>query len=289
MNIKPKMETKKETKMETKKETKMETKKNVIIIDGSYFVFFRYYAVISWWKIAKKDPLPEKPFESVEFAEAFKKLFIKKIKEIPIKLKIKNPIIIVGKDCPRKDIWRNEFIENYKGTRDNSKFHGQPGFKMAYEHLFEEAGVKYILDHPKLEGDDCIAIATNHLKNTVENIKITIITADHDYMQLIDNETDIYTLKYKPLRTKKNSTYNSECDLFCKIITGDKSDNIGGVFKKCGKVTALKLWNDKKSLLIKLKKDNCMNIYERNKKIIDFKEIPKDLLDEFLKTNYFKI
>ena len=258
-------------------------KTNVIFIDGSYFVFFRYYALISWWKLAKKDvPLPEKPFENADFVEAFKRLFIKKVKEIPQKLKIKDPIIIVGKDCPRANIWRNEFIENYKGTRDYTNFHGQPGFIMAYEHLFKDAGVKHIISYPKLEADDCIAIATKHLKNTMENVKITIITADHDYMQLIDDQTEIFTMKFKPLRTKKNSSYNSECDLFCKIITGDKSDNISGVFKKCGKVTALKLWNNQISLQEKLEKEDCRNIFERNKKIIDFKGIPTKLTNDFL-------
>ena len=257
---------------------------NIIFIDGSYFVFFRYYALISWWKLAKKDnPLPEKPFESEEFTAAFKRLFIKKVKEIPKKLKIKDAVIIVGKDCPRANIWRNEFIDNYKGTRDYTNFHGQPGFVIAYESLFKEAGVKHIIKHPTLEADDCIAIATKHLINTMENVKITIITADHDYMQLIDEDTEIFTLKYKPLRTKKNSTYDSECDLFCKIITGDKSDNICGVFKKCGKVTALKLWNDKNSLEKKLDKENSREIFERNKKIIDFRGIPTKLSDEFLK------
>ena len=72
-------------------------------------------------------------------------------------------------------------------------------------------------------------------------------------------------------------------DLFCKIITGDKSDNICGVFKKCGKVTALKLWNDKNSLEKKLDKENSREIFERNKKIIDFRGIPTKLSDEFLK------
>ena len=263
--------------------------KNVIFIDGSYFVFFRYYALISWWKFAKKEnPLPEKPFESEEFTAAFKRLFIKKVKEIPKKLKIKDPIIIVGKDCPRANIWRNEFIDNYKGTRNYSNFHGQPGFVMAYEHLFKDAGIEHIISYPTLEADDCIAIATKHLKNTVDNVKITIITADHDYMQLIEECVEIYTLKYKKIRTKKNSTYDSECDLFCKIITGDKSDNIGGVFKKCGKVTALKLWNDKNSLEKKLDKEGSRSIFERNKKIIDFRCIPKHLAEEFLK-NFIKI
>ena len=261
-----------------------QSESNVIFIDGSYFVFFRYYALIAWWKFAKKDnPLPEKPFESEEFTTAFKRLFIKKVKEIPKKLKIKDPIIIVGKDCPRANIWRNEFIDNYKGTRDYTNFHGQPGFVMAYEQLFEEAGVKYIVKHPKLEADDCIAIATKHLKNTIDNIKVTIITADHDYMQLIEDGTEIFTLKYKPIRTKKNSMYDSECDLFCKIITGDKSDNIPGVFKKCGKVTALKLWNDKNSFEKRLDKEESRHIFERNKKIIDFNEIPTYLTESFLK------
>ena len=67
-------------------------KKNVIFIDGSYFVFFRYYALISWWKLAKKDiPLPEKPFESEEFTAAFERLFIKKNKRNAQKIKNKRP------------------------------------------------------------------------------------------------------------------------------------------------------------------------------------------------------
>ena len=135
---------------------------------------------------------------------------------------------------------------------------------------------------PKLEADDCIAIATKHLINTISDVKITIITADHDYLQLINEQTDIFTLKFKPLRTEKNSSGNAECDLFCKIILGDKSDNIPRVFNKCGKKTALKLWNDKNSLREKLEKEDVMERFERNKKLIDFKEIPENLSNEFI-------
>ena len=28
---------------------------NYILIDGSYFVFYRYYALLNWWKLAKKE------------------------------------------------------------------------------------------------------------------------------------------------------------------------------------------------------------------------------------------
>ena len=41
--------------------------KEVIFIDGSYLVFFRYHALKSWWKLAKKDnPLFKKFSDIVE-------------------------------------------------------------------------------------------------------------------------------------------------------------------------------------------------------------------------------
>lgn len=259
--------------------------KNIILIDGSYFIFYRYYAVMAWWKIAKKEtPLCEKPIENPEFVASFKRTFVKKIKEIPKKLKIKDAEIYVAKDCSRQSIWRNDFIEQYKANRDYSNFHGQPFFKMAYDELFLEAGIQNILYHPKLEADDCIAIAAKHLKNTVPDANITIITADHDYLQLIQDQINIFTLKFKPLRTEKNSSGDAECDLFCKILLGDKSDNIPGVLSRCGKKTALKLWNDHNSLRERLEKENARERFERNKKIIDFKEIPESHINEFLDT-----
>ena len=54
-------------------------------------------------------------------------------------------------------------------------------------------------------------------------------------MQLIEDDISIMTLKYKDIRTPKNSTMNSKCDLFLKIILGDTSDNIKPVFERCGK------------------------------------------------------
>ena len=205
----------------------------------------------------------------------------KRITELETKLK--DAEMIVGKDCSRSNIWRNDFVDGYKANRDYTNFHGQPFFKMAYDELFQEAGIQHVLYHPKLEADDCIAIATKHLINTIPDVKITIITADHDYLQLINDQTDIFTLKFKPIRTEKNSSGNAECDLFCKIILGDKSDNIPRVFNKCGKKTALKLWNDKNSLREKIEKENVMEHFERNKKLIDFKEIPENLSNEFIK------
>ena len=38
--------------------------------------------------------------------------------------------------------------------------------------------------------------------------------------------------------------FNPDKDLFVKIVIGDKSDNINGIFKRCGTKTACKYYED---------------------------------------------
>ena len=45
-----------------------------ILVDGSYFCFFRYHALLTWWKNAHRDdPLGDIPIENEIFVEKFKK------------------------------------------------------------------------------------------------------------------------------------------------------------------------------------------------------------------------
>ena len=104
-----------------------------ILIDISYFIFYRYYALIGWWRLAKPDDLLGNPIENLEFVEKFKKTFVDKIREIPKKLKIKNYIITGATDCSRVDIWRNSLYDKYKENRvyeDN--FLGGPFFEIGF-------------------------------------------------------------------------------------------------------------------------------------------------------------
>ena len=263
-----------------------------ILIDGSYFIFYRYFALIAWWKVAKKDDELGNPSENEEFVEKYRKTFISKMEEIPKKLgykkKDKNqPIIMVGKDCSRNEIWRSKMLPSYKGTRDYSNFHGGPLFSMTYnDNLFQEGGAKAILSHPHLEADDCIAITARHICATQpkDNTLITIITSDTDYMQICSEQIKLITLKFKPVNNEKNSYGIPEKDLFCKIVIGDKSDNIPGVFKKCGKKTAEKYYDDRELFNKKLDEDESGETrrrYEHNRRMISFDEIPKEYVDEF--------
>jgi 5'-3' exonuclease len=280
-------------------------KKNFIIIDGSYFIFYRYYALVQWWSFYKKEKI-EKAFENEEFLNKFKTSFADKIKEIHKKLKIENPTYLVAKDCPRETIWRHAYIENYKANRvydtmiskDISNF-----FQMVYkDKLFENAGVKQIIHFSELEADDCIALTTKYFLNQFKekqqgdnlhqsqsqnkhpNQGIYIIANDIDYLQLLEPDVNIniYDLKYKSIKESKKYTGDAQQDLFCKIVMGDKSDNIPSIFPKCGLKTAIKCYKNPKFVEEKFKQfKNSKELFERNRKIIDFNYIPSEKQEQF--------
>jgi 5'-3' exonuclease len=281
-----------------------------IFIDGSYFCFYRYFALMNWWKNAYPEEPLEDPIQNPLFVEKFKKTFIETLQKIPKNLNIEpkktkntkkskqnkeeehkeennKPIFIVGKDCKRENIWRNQFYDKYKATRANGQedgFMGGPFFKMVYEEsLFQQGGANLILKHSRLEADDCIAISVKHLIQTQPECQIYIITSDNDYLQLIRENVHIYNLTYKNLKDSKVFTGNPEKDLKIKTIMGDSSDNIPSVFPKCGIKTALKCVEDPE--FFKKKMGDNVTYYEQyllNDTLVSFDKIPVELVDEFI-------
>jgi 5'-3' exonuclease len=256
-----------------------------VFIDGSYYNFYRYYALIQWWKNAKQDEPLDDPYQVPEFVEKFKKTHVDNVKLISKKLKLDNPILIVGKDCKREEIWRVKHFPNYKGTRDNGKgdFKGGPFFKMVYEEeLFLKGGVKAILKHPHLEADDCIALSIKYLLQKYgTSCEIYVITSDHDYLQLSRPNVHLYNLHYKPIV----GTGNPQTDLQIKIIMGDSSDNIPSVFPKCGPKTAQKCIDNPEFFQKKMDEDpKHVAQYTLNNLIVSFENIPPELQAEFYAT-----
>lgn len=257
-----------------------------ILLDTSYFIFYRYYALVNWWKLAMPEVPLGNPIENEDFVSKFTKTCINKIKEMPKKLKLKNIKnknikIIASLDCPRHDIWRNTIYDNYKETRIyDSDFLGSPFFKLGINII------KYMniptFYHKYLEADDINALICKYLLNKYDNIKIYIIASDMDYLQLVSEKVTIMTLQYKDISTSKHCSGNAEFDLFNKIIMGDKSDNISSVFKKCNHSTLVNYYNDKTLFEEQLKLQGCEETYKRNKKLIDFNEIPEDLVVDFM-------
>jgi len=264
-----------------------------IFVDGSYYCFYRYFALQQWWKNAYPDEPLDDPYQNEKFVEKFKKTFVENLEQMPKKLKIHKepikPILIVGKDCKRENIWRNDIFKDYKANRANGQedgFMGGPFFKMAYEdELFQKGGAKTILKHPRLEADDCIAISVKYLLNKYPACKIYIITSDRDYLQLNAHNVDLFTLTYKNLADGKTSTGNAANDLKIKIIMGDTSDNIPSVFPKCGLKTAIKCIEDEEFFKKKMANNKeYYNQYILNENLVNFDKIPQNYVEEFMST-----
>lgn len=277
----------------------MEPSKTFILVDTSYWIFYRYYAILQWWKHAKlTEPLPENHIDNNEFLEKFTKTFLESLEVFKKKQKLhkqgkKNTqpcTIIAARDCPRKDIWRNKLYENYKGTRPHDQtFNGAPFFKYIYQNNNQklyEAGVNHILQFPNLEADDIIAITKHHICAKYPDAKIYIIANDHDYLQLLDDQTEIVNFQYKFLKEAKKVFDEPAKNLFYKIVLGDKSDNIMPVFKKCGPKTCEKYYANKELFNEALLKEvGAQEKYELNKKLVSFEEIPTDLIENFKTEN----
>ena len=261
-----------------------------IFVDGSYYNFYRYFALMQWWKNAYPEEPIDDPLQNEKFVEKFKKTHVENLQGMAKKLKIAKtvtPIIIVGRDCKRENIWRNELFPQYKANRANGPedgFMGGPFFKMAYEEqLFIKGGAKAILSHPKLEADDCIAISVKNLVFRYPQCHIYIITSDCDYLQLNAHNVELYNLAYKNIAESKNSTGNAENDLEIKIIMGDNSDNIPSVFPKCGPKTALKCIENPEFFKKKLEeKAEYKAQYKLNQLLVNFNNIPEILVEEFM-------
>jgi 5'-3' exonuclease len=257
-----------------------------ILLDGSYYVFFRFFATLRWWKLAKGEDSLGVPHENAEFVDKFKKMFVSKLEELPKKLKQRDAKIIAYKDCPRQYIWRYMNFLPYKANRcveqsdeDIAVIDPGPFFKLVYrEQLFNLAGVD-LLSGENLEADDCIALTTKYLHILNPNTEICIVSSDHDFLQLLVPNVKLYNLNYKQIG---NLVIDPKLELFVKCICGDKSDNIPQVFSRCGRKKATQMYYDKE--LFKKMCEKEIGAYDKycfNKKLIDFNCIPKELITSF--------
>ena len=267
-----------------------------ILVDTSYWIFYRYFAILQWWKHAKSEiDLNNNPYENEEFVEKFIKTFVQSLEGFKKKQKLHKQrskpatpcTIIAARDCPRSEIWRNSLYNSYKETRDkDDSFMGGPFFKHVYQDnnkLLKDAGINHVLRFPNLEGDDIIAICKKVIRQKYPEARIIILANDHDYLQLLDDYTEIINFQNKNLRESKKVFLEPEKNLFYKIVLGDKSDNILPIFKKCGPKTCEKYYSNNKLFLEALAKESgAQEKYEVNKKLVDFNEIPETLVNKFL-------
>lgn len=253
-----------------------------LLIDVSYMIFFRYYAILSWYRKAYPDE-PELNEEIIN--DKFKKRFLEGIEELSKKYKTPYNNIFLCCDCPQEQIWRKEIFPGYKkGRKEDTEV--PKAFRIFFKDIYPLLKMRNIelfkCEHA--EADDIVSIITRELQQ--ENM-ITIITSDQDYLQLINDNTQIFTLKKKNNNLNDKSLGEPELDLKVKIIIGDKSDNISGCFPRCGVKTAIKYIKENKLDIMFQKYPGSKEKYQFNQRIIDFEFIPinikKNILEKLKK------
>ena len=253
-----------------------------LFIDGSYYIFYRYFATNMWYKNQGIDD-PEQFFD--KYKQMFEKVLINLIKQYNVPWEN----VIFAKDCTREKIWRNDITDNYKATR-NSKIDANI-FQRTYEEIIPAICAKYsmqIISHPRLEADDVIALTIKELqKRSSSDNKYIIITNDNDYVQIGSPFITIKNLQNIDIM-ERNSCTNPQEFLKAKIIQGDKSDNISSIWPKCGPKTALKLAKDHEALEnFFAKHAGSETIFNKNRILIDFNFIDETYKKEYLESIAF--
>ena len=266
----------------------------VMFIDTSYLSFYRFFATKRWMQFAH----PEIDLESIEwekcevFMNKYETMYMKSIQKFIREFNIPLHNVVFVKDCPRCDIWRNHLYKEYKGTREenNRNFTGGLVFKYTHMTILPSIEDKFKCKSIRIataEADDVIAVCVRKIRDETPERKIIIITSDTDYVQLLDPNTEILTLRNSSLRTK--STGNRELDVFMKVLRGDKSDNIPACFKRIGEKRAIKYYNQPKLLQALFEKEpKAREQFELNQILVDFRNIPVKLCDE-IKSSFLEI
>lgn len=266
----------------------------IVLIDLSYYVFYRYFATFNWYKRQTQSNIDvDNIIQDAVFMDKYSKMFEKTINEIiKIYKVVEKSNVVFVKDCCRDNIWRHRHYNGYKATRDDkSTTFNKDVFVYTYNVLLpqlqERIGFQMI-GHCCLEADDVVAIITNSvLDYSMEkgvDTSIVIVTNDNDYIQLMNHTHGNGRLMIRNLQDR-NICERVGCPpneyLKVKKVIGDKSDNIPSIVKKCGEKTAHKLATNESALLALFDKDkNAKEQYALNELLIDFSKIPLEYVQE---------
>jgi len=182
---------------------------------------------------------------------------------------------------------RYEIYEPYKSGRGKNYVTGtQPididelkQHKMVWDYLSE----MYVrqLKHEFIESDDFIAY---YCLNKKQNEKITIVSTDRDFLQLISDDIRIYFLDLKEYVDMTNCSsyfcFHQDNSVLMKTMAGDNSDTIKGI-KGLGEDTLVKLFPELKERKVTLN-EIIENAEKQQLERIENKKKPLKILDNII-------
>lgn len=249
----------------------------IVLIDASYYVFYRYFATMRWFVFQKQEFDIETIIENEVYISSFIKHMESDMKKICKKWKTTITNIVFCLDCQRSDIWRNDIYSDYKGTRvQNANFNNKI-FSVFMEFITNKDIKRANFD--RLEADDVVYLIQNKLKDIGTN-SIIVITNDNDYLQIASHRTSVINMQFKDITLRGQK--NAKADLYQKAIYGDKSDNILKIASFITKEKALEISKLPDSDIEQWLNDNdIIDKFNMNMTLISFENIPKNIVSDF--------
>lgn len=253
-----------------------------LIADASYMVFYTYYAMLKFYKsYFNSDPDVSTIMNSPLFRSKFCKMFKRKIIEIATEHDIPLSNIVFAVDCDRESIWRREVYPDYKSSRSPKTEFSPKAFDVTFESIIPELVNDYgmqMIRVARAEADDVAGVLHRHIRNEKPDTRIVIITNDNDYIQLLDENTNIVNMAKEDISSRKSQNLTASEYLTCKILCGDKSDNLPGAISRCGMKTAEKLVkNNEKICNILNDNADALRRFKLNRMLMDLTKIPEDI------------
>jgi len=176
---------------------KLKLDKSILLVDTSYWVYYRFFALRNWYVKAHPDINTTDNYnwlEDKEFMTKYEKLFLESIYNITLKYNIPISNIVFCIDCPYKEIWRYELKTDYKGTRIDShkknNFNSFEIFNVVKDTIIPKLQAKYKMSAiiaGKCEADDIVGNLAPFLENKLKTTSGTSDTSGTSVASIVNN------------------------------------------------------------------------------------------------------
>lgn len=236
--------------------------KNIILIDTSYMIFHKFFALRSWYYKAFPDKNIPNDYDWLGddiFMNKYRKLFFENVVFLCKKKNVNISNIVFAIDCKHSSIWRNREQTTYKETRkeshQKSNFYSYKIFGIVIDEILPIICDKYgciVLKHNECEADDVVAncvlnltqnsnndndseiefnLEIDDLANSYNGRLIYIVATDTDYIQICSQNVILMDMKCRELNDRYLNNFTNNINyLMGKILYGDLSDNIPNCF-----------------------------------------------------------
>ena len=237
------------------------SQRKFVIVDGSSMLSTCYYAVLPREiMFAKTEEEKEKHYDKILHSEdgTYTNAIFGMLKMVVSLMKKQQPDHVAFVFDKTRDTFRRRLYQDYKGTRSATPAPLKEQFVLI-EKILEDVGFK-VLYSDEYEADD---YAGSLVMKFRDQIPMVVMTKDHDYLQLVDDEHNVRAWMVQAKQEKAEELYekyygvyglekkdvnlpekvfeftaahvlSEEGVLPCQIvdlkgIQGDSSDNIPGV------------------------------------------------------------